>query len=475
MENEYKYLAIKVQQRQSAEPFYIVSGKAKDITKWADVPRVKDTFKVGYQRELDTKRAEKVTNFLEQDSKNIMPGSILISVNKNNIVINEMDKEKNLYEIIIKNDDQDIQTLVKKLEKELYNRLSEEEKDFVDSKNEFIIDENSDEKEPNSDCDNNEVVAKSYLSKIVYELKNYDKLDDSRKTEINEYVNSISKPGLILDGQHRVFGAKEVSGDFHLPLVILPGLSASEQVFHFYIINNKAIPIKSTQLRSVISTSLSSFEIDNLYTRFRKSGINTEESIWTTRINEDVNSPFFNIVDFGYEDSVGIIPENVMFQVAKQFLQTLPKKFKQLFEENEEWNNDKDYTYRLNMFYIFWSTIKTVYINAWEQCINKRDTRNILMKVSLIVLQEFIFSKFEGNIAFSKMYNAPLAFDSEEALREQIKVVLKDLTEDFFTKEWTAKSLDTPEGQKMLKEQIVMAVSNKGKYLGKMALFKERK
>lgn len=469
MSTEYKYLAIKVQQRESAEPFYIVSGKAKDITKWADVPRVKDTFKVGYQRELDEKRAAKVTDFLEQDPKNIMPGSILISVNKNNIQINEIDKNKNLYEIIINYTEQDIKTQVKELEVELYDRLSDEEKKFVDKKN--ITNECYDEFE---DTDS-EVIAKSYLSKIVYELKNYDTLETPRQNEIHGYVTSISKPGLILDGQHRVFGAKEVTGDFNLPLVILPGLSASEQVFHFYIINNKAIPIKSTQLRSVISTSLSSYEIDKLFTRFRKSGINTEESIWTTKINEDTNSPFYNLVDFGYEDSVGIIPENVMFQVAKQFLQSLPKKYKQLFEENKEWNNDKDYSYRLNMFYIFWSTIKSIYQDAWQDCIDRKETTNILMKVSLMVLQEYIVSKFEGNIAFSKMYSAPLAFDSEEALKEQIKVVLQDLPEEFFTKEWTAKSLDTPEGQKLLKEQMVLAIANKGKHLGKMALFKERK
>jgi hypothetical protein len=470
MQTEYKYLAIKVQQRPSAEPFYIVSGKAKDITKWADVPRVKDTFKVGYQRELDEDRAKKVTNFLVQDSKNIMPGSILISVNKNSIEINEIDKDKNLYEITINITQSDIKTQVTNLERELYTRLSDEEKDFVNKK--YANDQEENFEDSGND---NDLAAKSYLSKIVYELKNYDMLDSKRQQEIEGYVNSISKPGLILDGQHRVFGAKEVSGDFNLPLVILPGLSSSEQVFHFYIINNKAIPIKSTQLRSVISTSLSSSEIDNLYTRFRKSGINTEESIWTTRINEDTNSPFYNLVDFGYEDSVGIIPENVMFQVAKQFLQTLPKKYKQLFEENKEWNNDKDYTHRLNMFYTLWSTIKSIYPNAWQNCIDTKKTKNILMKVSLIVLQDFIFGKFEGNIAFSKMYQAPLAFDTEETLREQIRVILGDLPEEFFMKEWAAKSLDTPEGQNLLKEQIILAISNKGKHLGKMVLFREKK
>lgn len=40
-------------------------------------------------------------------------------------------------------------------------------------------------------------------------------------------------------------------------------MKESEQVFH--LMNNKAVPINQTELRNVISTSLSDKEIDILY------------------------------------------------------------------------------------------------------------------------------------------------------------------------------------------------------------------
>ena len=76
-------------------------------------------------------------------------------------------------------------------------------------------------------------------------------------------------PSAIIDGQHRVFGAREVSDfDVVLPVVLLPGLPYEEQVFHFYVLNNKARPLRPTELRATISTSLTNKEIGDLY-RYR--------------------------------------------------------------------------------------------------------------------------------------------------------------------------------------------------------------
>ena len=48
----------------------------------------------------------------------------------------------------------------------------------------------------------------------------------------------------VIDGQHRVFGAKEVATKtIWFPVVLLPGLTAPEQAFHFYVVNNTAKPL----------------------------------------------------------------------------------------------------------------------------------------------------------------------------------------------------------------------------------------
>ncbi len=41
-------------------------------------------------------------------------------------------------------------------------------------------------------------------------------------------------------------------------MVLLPGLDFAEQVFQFYVLNNKGRPLKATELRRIVSTLLTS-------------------------------------------------------------------------------------------------------------------------------------------------------------------------------------------------------------------------
>lgn len=467
---EYEYVALKVEQRDGANPFYLLSSPAAEIVKWSGVPRKKAEYMVGYQRELDEKRFENIKEFLDEDNNNIMPGSILIAIKNENIVIETIDERNSLYKLKINIDN--TKDLKKLIYSELYSRLDESEKKFVD--NYKISSEIANSDENNNDDYDDYTQPDSYLSSLVAELKNFDQLDENRKKEIEEYTQSISKPGLILDGQHRVFGAKNARGKINLPIVILPGMDPSEQVFHFYVINNKAKPIKPTELRAVVSTSLSNKEIDNLYGRFKLSGVITAEAQWTHFINTDPKSPFSGLINFGLEQDKGIILENVMYQVVKKFIKP-NSKYNANLNLVKDWKNDSgSYDYRLNLFFIFWNVIKKTYPEAWKNAI-KGINKQLLMKVSMLTIQEVLFDKLDSLIPFLDSRKLDLPFSNEEALTEHMQFTLAILPEDFFIKEWTEKSLDTPSGKKLLKEQIEKAMNNKGKSLGNMALFKVKK
>ena len=122
----------------------------------------------------------------------------------------------------------------------------------------------------------------SYLASLAKELQvsltRPDDLSEERNKAIEDYINGVSKPGLIIDGQHRVIGAKNVSDhDVMLPVVVMIGLPHQEQVFQFYVLNSKARPLRPTELRRIVSTSLTDSEIDDLYKRFRSTGLDPEE------------------------------------------------------------------------------------------------------------------------------------------------------------------------------------------------------
>ena len=212
---------------------------------------------------------------------------------------------------------------------------------------------------------------KSYLALLAAELKvastSIDKLPLDRSKAVTDFVMGMTKPGLILDGQHREFGAKNVHRARRISaVIILPGLDVSEQVFHFYVLNNKVHPLNPTELRATIGTSLTNKEIEKLYDRFKRAGVKAEKSTLTHRANTDPASPFKGLIDFGFSDSVGFLDENVMFQVISAFVD-MPRRYSIIYSSVPEWTSDTHYDHRLSLFYRFWSAIRNKYPQAWEK------------------------------------------------------------------------------------------------------------
>jgi len=468
----FNYIGLRVQQREGVKPFYLLSSLASEVVKWADVPRKKAEYMVGYQRELDQSRFSNIKDYLDLDKNNILPGSILIAVKEENIDIETIDEANSLCKLTITVDiDENTREVIYR---ELFSRLDDDEKKYVEKTTIQDLESMENPEDEESLESDNYYKPESYLAMLVAELNNYDKLEEERKTEIDKYIASISKPGLILDGQHRVYGAKNARDAINLPIVILPGMDSSEQVFHFYVINNKAVPIKPTELRSVVSTSLSNKEINLLYKRFKSVGVLTNEAHWTHDINTESKSPFKDLINFNLENDQGIIPENVMYQVIKKFLKPASK-YKQNFNLSENWKNDLgDYSYRLSIFYLFWNKIMEMYPVAWENVICGNN-KQLLMKVSMLNLQEYFFDNMDSIIPFLDSKGLPLPLSNETAFIEQMEYVFKYLPEEFFTKEWTEKSLDTPKGRELLMDQIEKVIRNKGKNLGRMILFKVKR
>lgn len=458
-----KYYAIKIIQSPESEPFYLVSAKADDIVSWADAPRKVASFKVGFQRELNDSRVEDIAEYLRLSNENILPGAILIAINENDIEINTTDL-KDIFEIEIKDkkelSDKDLVNYYINLYE---NRLSDLEKEKVETVIQSTSDVNKENEETTSEEESDDIVPKSYLSDIVIALKKFDTLEPPVKTNILNYLRVNYKPGIILDGQHRVFGAKSISEhSIYLPTVLFPDMKESEQVFHFYVMNNKAVPINKTELRNVISTSLSDKEIDDLYDRFSAMGVHAKEAKWTTDINTDGASPFRSYISFGLRDGEGFIKENVMDQVIKKFMNP-GRKFKQIFRDFDDWFdlNDKSISYKFNLFYTFWDTIKSTYPLAWEYAI-KKEGGQILMKASLLTLQEFYFEGLISDTPRRILKKEPSPFSSVENFKESVLIKFAYIPEEFFLNEWKRKDIDTTTGRKEMKDKLILLEQNMG-------------
>lgn len=471
---KFTYKAIEVIQTPTARPFYLLQDSAEKLLEWCDVPRKKEEFMAGYQRALD-ERHRHITDFFTVDQSkgnngdNIIPSSIIIAARNENFSVKSRG-ENGAVEIEITIDSKDEQTNFNEVLSSLKQRLSQEELDSL-SLEQIREDSLGDELEEEV-----EMPPESYLAQIVKLLEqtrgDLNNLDEELRGVVKDFISGVSKPGLILDGQHRVWGAKNVS-DFpvHLPVVLLPGLSFSEQVFHFYVLNNKARPLNKTELRTIISTSLSKKEIEQLYDRFAQVGVTAEETEWTFRMNNDASSPFNSLIDLKLGPKNYPIAENVAYQLVSKFMKP-GKKYKQLFVDVPDWDQNNDY--KLKLFFELWGTIKRLYPTAWEKAVSG-ENRQILQKVNLINLQQYLFDQFNQMIPRRLAKREPSPFSSEDLLSQEVEVLLAYLKEEFFIKEWKAKGLDTSTGNKFFRDQLEESIRDQCSNLGNRALFKRQK
>jgi len=327
--------------------------------------------------------------------------------------------------------------------------------------------------------DDADIPPESYLALIVKKLESvgndFEKLDPEFRDAVYEYLDNTSKPGLILDGQHRVYGAKGVNEfPVNLPIVLIPDLEISEQVFHFYVLNNKARPLNKTELRSIVSTSLSNEEIHQLYDRFEQVGVTAEEASWTHKMNTDRDSPFRDLVNFGYPGSRAPIPENVANTVVSKFIK-MGRKYKPLFESVNDWSSENavGYDYRLKVFFALWRAVKLKYPNAWQSAVTEGKGQ-ILQKVNLIILQEFLLDKLVSEMPKRKAKNEGSPFSDISQLELEVSFQLHYLTEEFYNRTWVLKGLDTGAGHKEFRSALDDAVNSQSLNLGNRKLFKQK-
>lgn len=459
MPDSYRYDAIRIQQRPSAPPFYLLGAPAREITQWADAPHKKASLRAGYQRELDEGRLDSIEKFLELAPQNILPSAALIAIRPSafNVI---GDEAQCSVEISVRGMDKaDSRAL---LLQELTGRLSADEIASV---------ENLDELETGEVADDEDLEAirpESYMSSLYAELRDYDTLDPDRQAEMDEFVATMMAPGLIMDGQHRIFGAKDaLDGSTVLPLVLVPGLDVSEQVFNFYVLNNKARPLDKRQLRSIIATSLTAGEISKLYERFSSSGLRADEAQWTYRVQTDLTSPFAGLISLKLSDDVAPIDDNVMDQVVSRFIK-LPRTYNPL-KKGISWEvGDPDYSTRLSLFYALWQAVKDRYPNAWAAASSGQGSGQLFQKVALLQTQEYVLDVLKQVVAFQE--KSPMS--SPEDLYAAVAVALKPIPEAFYQKEWKRKGLDTGSGKAFFLDQLKKVASADGKNVGNFAIFR---
>jgi DGQHR domain-containing protein len=467
---------------------YITAARATDILEWADAPRATVDLMALYQRALDPNRAPDLTNFIKANHMNIVPGSVIIAAApgalKAEPALESGQTGPLNCTITISTIEESRESALKSAIEQLNGRLSDVEKHEV-----IELEENLDEEvqeikefEETADEENDAGLPSSYLTVVAADLEraaqDWESLDPKQQDAITGYLSYMAKPGLIIDGQHRIYAAKDVNEfDVLLPVVLIEALPMAEQVFHFYVLNNKAKPLTKTDLRRTISTALTGEEIDTLWDRLKDAGIDPARVRLTHLINTEEASPFKGLVDFGLAGDTGFIKENVAYQLVDHFV-SMPRRYRALGKDVPAWEQKDDMAARLPTFYAFWTAIKNKYPKAWEEGVANQGAATpkgqFFMKVSMLTLQEFILDNLLTINNLLRKQEKPAPFVDLTDLADYVTSTIDDLPEKFFTREWMEKQIDTVPGRKMLRNSIQEVIDAGGQNIGNRALFKPK-
>ena len=192
----YTYFAIKVVQTPNAEPFYLLQVRADQLLEWCDAPRKKEGFMAGYQRELSD-RIQEIKAFIERDSKNIIPGAIVVAVGKGSVSVAPTAVPE-VFLLTIDDKELDFADRLKGIAADFFARLDQEEADNANAMadrilaapaDDVISDDDDDEESDDSEDD---IPPKSYLALLAAELKvastSIDKLPLDRSKAVTDFV-----------------------------------------------------------------------------------------------------------------------------------------------------------------------------------------------------------------------------------------------------------------------------------------------
>nr|WP_156772785.1 hypothetical protein [Mycobacterium gordonae] len=165
-----------------------------------------------------------------------------------------------------------------------------------------------------------------------------------------DYLEGLLRPIVLVDGQHRLLGALEAidleleseegrnaqaryiaDGDEpaaatdryaaevsrSLPISLLATASPAEHVFQFVVVNQKATPMSNALLGTIVSTSLTSDELDKIAVRLSDAGIKLESSRAVAYLSRSSDSPFCGLVSTGISGDVPhALPWSVLLRLA---------------------------------------------------------------------------------------------------------------------------------------------------------------
>lgn len=361
-----------------------------------------------------------------------------------------------------------------RLSKSSFNDDEETEDELI--KEDFSGDEDDDETTSTDSVDLGESMLKELLEKLE---RGEDKSED-----FIEVLRDMLKPSLVIDGQHRLFGAAALEEDIPMLVCALIKPDWKEQVFQFTVINDKSVGIPKSFITSLAGMSLTPDELKALTTRLAQAGVQLWEVEVMQRMGYDPASAFYQKINFNVAGEGKGLGYQTMKKVGKAWHDAknkgllsivriinqnpLEKKLNQK-ELIKLWQSEKMW---FKYFNIFWGSVKGKFSGTeiWE-------LHSPFMLA--VVLEQFQLAFLEELETVAPITIAKIISENNEDRKikvdQEYQTIVKNFIDRFevrhFSKPWVQKSLNHKDGKKLISDYIENV--KKGYSVSNHAIFKK--
>jgi DGQHR domain-containing protein len=236
------------------------------------------------------------------------------------------------------------------------------------------------------------------------------------------------RPGLIIDGQHRMRGLEAADRKTIVPIVGIIDASDLEMAFQFLVINNKSAKVPPDHLRALALN----YREDQLETRLKTARLALNPNLGSVGVlDEDPESPFRGMISWPNN-----APGNRIIVPAA--IEAMASEAKSLgFGELEDLDG-------LNAFLIaVWSVIKEEWASLFVA------NSKLLSKVGLTCMTHFVCSTIKTWARNPRLRDQVDPGDPDK-VRSVTRDVLATLDPKFFEADWTSTSYDTRAGRDLV-------------------------
>lgn len=482
------YRGFAYRQGSSPEAPWVVSfvAAAEDLYEWAGIPRRRD-LETGFQRIDDPARVKATKRFFEfEGGLNQSPTAIVLGIHKPSpgtaplVTLNLGDAlfdQVRSCTLTVTLDESSVEQLAARVGAQIAARLQEDDAQRATAE---AAEEAEEEPAEEPEDEEGEPVIELGRSRLD-ELSR--RLADSEWVRGNEdVVRDLAKPATVIDGQHRLLGARACERRIPFSVCAIIDCPWHEQVFQFTVMNYTQEGIPDKFITANAALSLTKGELDRLKARLQQADVKVLEYDLMQIVQFDPKSPFYERVDLSERSDPEKIGYKTMIRVAKAWYNAsdwalklaLQKMYRQISGKGqrarqlelwraEDWGG---------FFVDFWGIIREQYGSKPSHVAGKTlwDVGFSQLTVAIVLLE--LQAKFLEDLNNQDDEYFQVEGETLEQRREQMRDKLRQravkfatyIPADFFSRKWATTSLNTSAGRMALADVLGELHKSKGKY-----------